>query len=145
MFLLEMALFACRSHFPTIGDTIGLMVIAISTALFLSGAMWIFYMAIEPWVRRQWPKSIISWSRLLAGSWRDPVVGRDILIGVALGVVWILVFQLRYILMMHMGARRLQSARPTLFWEDASPWAGGCGNGRNRSRPPWCSFWCYSG
>jgi serine/threonine protein kinase len=104
MFLLEMALFACRSHFATIGDTIGLIVIAIGTALFLSGAMWIFYMAIEPWVRRQWPKSIISWSRLLAGSWRDPVVARDILIGVALGVVWILVFQIRYIAMMHMGA-----------------------------------------
>jgi predicted Ser/Thr protein kinase len=103
MFLLEMALFACRSHFATISDTIGLTVIAISTALFLSGAMWIFYMAIEPWVRRQWPKSIVSWSRLLAGSWRDPVVGRDILLGVALGVVWILVFEIRYIPIMHMG------------------------------------------
>jgi predicted Ser/Thr protein kinase len=104
MFLLELALFVCRSHFATIVDTIGLTVIAISTALFLSGAMWIFYMAIEPWVRRQWPKSIVSWSRLLAGGWRDPVVGRDILLGVALGVVWILVFQIRYIPMMHMGA-----------------------------------------
>ena len=104
MFLLEMALFACRGHFATIGDTIGLTVIAISTALFVSGAMWIFYMAIEPWVRRQWPKSIISWSRLLAGNWRDPVVGRDTLLGVALGVVWILVFEIRYIPMMHMGA-----------------------------------------
>jgi serine/threonine-protein kinase len=35
---------------------------------------------------------------------RDPLVGRDILFGVILGVVWILVFQLRYIPMMHMGA-----------------------------------------
>jgi len=103
MFLLEMALFVCRSHLATIVDAIGLTVIAISTALFLSGAMWIFYMAIEPWVRRQWPKSIVSWSRLLAGSWRDPVVGRDILLGVALGVVWILVFEIRYIPIMHMG------------------------------------------
>ena len=40
----------------------------------------------------------------MAGNWRDPVVGRDILLGVALGVVWILVFDLRYIPMMHMGA-----------------------------------------
>jgi hypothetical protein len=32
------------------------------------------------------------------------VVGRDILVGVALGVVWILVFQIRYIPMMHSGA-----------------------------------------
>jgi serine/threonine protein kinase len=104
MFLLQIALFVCRGHFATIADTISLTVIAISTALFISCAMWIFYMAIEPWVRRQWPKSIISWSRLLAGNWRDPVVGRDILLGVALGVVWILVFDIRYIPMMHMGA-----------------------------------------
>jgi hypothetical protein len=104
MFLLEMALFLCRSHFPSIGDTIGLSIIAISTALFLSGVTWTLYMAVEPWVRRQWPKTIISWSRLLAGGWRDPVVGRDILLGVALGVVWILIFEIRYIPMMHMGA-----------------------------------------
>jgi hypothetical protein len=103
MFLLEMALFACRAHFATFGDTIGLTIIAVSTALFLSGAMWVLYMAIEPWVRRQWPKSIVSWTRLLAGNWRDPVVGRDILLGVALGVIWILVFQIRYIPIMHMG------------------------------------------
>ena len=103
MFLLEMGLFLCLSHFATVGDTIGLTILAISTASFLSGAMWIFYMAIEPWVRRQWPKSIISWTRLLGGNWRDPVVGRDILLGVALGVVWVLVFQIRYIPIMHMG------------------------------------------
>ena len=104
MFALEMALFLCRSHFATVGDTIGLAVIASSTALFLAGAMWLFYMAIEPWVRRQWPKSIISWSRLLAGNWRDPVVGRDILLGVALGTVWILIFLIHSIPLMHVGA-----------------------------------------
>ena len=104
MFLLEMALFVCRGHFATFGDVVGLTILAISAALFLSGAMWVLYMAIEPWVRRQWPKSLISWTRLLAGNWRDPVVGRDILLGVALGVVWILVFQIRSIPLMHMGA-----------------------------------------
>jgi len=103
MFLLLMALFACRAHFATFGDAVGLTIIAVSTALFLSGAMWVLYMAIEPWVRRQWPKSIISWTRLLAGSWRDPVVGRDILLGVALGMVWILIFAIRSIPVMHMG------------------------------------------
>ena len=103
MFILEIGLFLCRSHLATFGDAIGLGIVAISGALFMAGAMWLLYMAVEPWVRRQWPKSIISWSRLLAGNWRDPVVGRDILLGVALGVVWILVFQLRYIPIMHMG------------------------------------------
>jgi predicted Ser/Thr protein kinase len=109
IFLLEMALFFCRGHLANFGDAIGLTIIAISTALLISGAIWVLYMAIEPWVRRQWPHTIISWTRFLTGSFRDPVVGRDILLGVALGVVWILVFAVRYVFMMHMGAIGLGS------------------------------------
>jgi hypothetical protein len=37
--------------------------------------------ALEPYLRRRWPERIISWNRLLAGEFRDPLVGRDILIG----------------------------------------------------------------
>ncbi|MGA8428383.1 MAG: hypothetical protein WB729_01075, partial [Candidatus Sulfotelmatobacter sp.] len=104
MFLLEMALFLCRSHFASLGDTLGLFVIAVSTALFISGVTWTLYLAVEPWVRRHWPQTIISWSRLLSGKVRDPLVGRDILFGVILGVVWILIFQIRFIPMIRMGA-----------------------------------------
>jgi serine/threonine protein kinase len=104
MFVLEMGLWLCRSHFASIGDSVLLFFIAASTALFLSSVIWMLYMAVEPWVRRHWPKTIISWSRLLSGQGRDPLVGRDILFGVVLGVVWILVFQIRYIPMMRMGA-----------------------------------------
>jgi len=45
--------------------------------------IWVFYLAIEPFLRRRWPESLISWSRLLAGRWRDPRVGRDVLVGIA--------------------------------------------------------------
>ena len=113
MFLLQMALFLCRAHLPTIGDAIGLCIVAISTTLFISGVSWMLYMAVEPWVRRNWPKTVISWARLLAGGVRDPLAGRDILFGVILGVVWILVFQVRYLFMMRMGAC------PALFSTDA--------------------------
>ncbi len=113
MFLLQMGLFLCRSHFATIGDTLGLFIIAVSTALFISGVTWMMYLAVEPWVRRHWPQTIISWSRLLSGGVRDPLVGRDILFGVILGVVWILIFQIRYIPMMRMGAA------PALFSTNA--------------------------
>ena len=44
------------------------------------------YMALEPWVRRLWPRALITWSRVLAGQWRDPVVGRDVLIAVLAAV-----------------------------------------------------------
>jgi serine/threonine-protein kinase len=113
MFLLEIGLFLCRSHFATIGDTIGLFILQVSTALFISGTTWMLYLALEPWVRRHWPKTIISWSRLLSAGARDPLVGRDILFGVLLGVVWILIFQIRYIPMMRMGAA------PALFSTEA--------------------------
>jgi serine/threonine-protein kinase len=104
MFLLEMGLWLCRGHFADFGDTLGLFVIAVSTALFVSGVTWMLYLAVEPWVRRHWPTTMISWSRLVAGQARDPLVGRDLLFGVILGVVWILIFQLRYLPMMRLGA-----------------------------------------
>lgn len=47
---------------------------------------WVVYLAFEPFVRRRWPDRIVSWSRLLAGGFRDPLVGRDILIGAVLGL-----------------------------------------------------------
>ena len=39
---------------------------------------------LEPYLRRVWPKAIVAWNRLLAGHFRDPLVGRDVLIGFAL-------------------------------------------------------------
>jgi predicted Ser/Thr protein kinase len=113
MFLLEIALWLCRCHFSSAYETVGLFLLAVSTALFIAGITWMLYLAIEPWVRRHWPKTMISWSRLLAGQVRDPMIGRDVLVGVLLGVIWILVFQIRYIPMMRMGAA------PNLFSTNA--------------------------
>ena len=42
---------------------------------------WLLYIALEPYVRRRWPATLVSWSRLLAGGFRDPRVGRDVLAG----------------------------------------------------------------
>lgn len=41
------------------------------------------YAAMEPHVRRHWPRFLVTWVRLLRGNWRDPVVGRDVLLGMA--------------------------------------------------------------
>ena len=104
MFVLEMLLWLCRGHFTPSLDVLGAFVIAIGTGLFVSGVTWILYLALEPWVRRRWPQAIISWSRLLSGQFRDPLVGRDVLFGVMLGVVWILIFATRTIYEIRMGA-----------------------------------------
>ena len=53
----------------------------LASALFKSVAVWIFYVAIEPYLRRIWPRTMISWARALEGRWRDPLVGRDALLG----------------------------------------------------------------
>jgi len=45
------------------------------------------YLGLEPYVRRRWPTILISWSRLLAGRFRDPLVGRDVLFGLLIGIV----------------------------------------------------------
>jgi serine/threonine-protein kinase len=49
-------------------------------------SLFTLYLALEPFVRRRWPDSLISWSRLLAGRVRDPLVGRDLLWGCVLGI-----------------------------------------------------------
>ena len=52
-----------------------------------AGLLWIFYMALEPFMRRRWPQILVSWTRALSGNWKDVQIGRDILIGVAMGVL----------------------------------------------------------
>jgi predicted Ser/Thr protein kinase len=47
---------------------------------------WTLYLALEPLARRSWPQALVSWTRLLRGRLVDPLVGRDILIGVLCGM-----------------------------------------------------------
>lgn len=60
---------------------------AVAIGLFTGAFCWAFYMAIEPYVRRQWPRVLIGWSRLMAGEWRDPQVGREVFLGALWTVV----------------------------------------------------------
>jgi len=46
----------------------------------------VFYLAVEPYVRRRWPHVLVSWVRLLGGKHDDPLVGRDVLAGCLVGV-----------------------------------------------------------
>ncbi len=55
--------------------------------LYLSVIAGLVYCALEPFVRRWWSEYLISWSRLLAGDFRDPMIGRDILLGGFIGVL----------------------------------------------------------
>jgi serine/threonine-protein kinase len=54
--------------------------------LYSAGFTFLMYAAFEPFVRQRWPRVLTSWTRLLSGRFRDPLVGRDILIGAVSGV-----------------------------------------------------------
>jgi serine/threonine-protein kinase len=56
-------------------------------ALLSTVAVWILYVALEPLARKHWPRALVSWVRLLDGRFRDPLVGRDCLIGCLLGAL----------------------------------------------------------
>jgi serine/threonine-protein kinase len=94
VFALELSICVFRSHFVLTFDTIGILIFAISTGLFVSGFIWVLYLALEPYVRRNWPQTIISWTRFIGGRFRDPLVGRDLLFGVLLGFSWVFTFAL---------------------------------------------------
>ena len=50
-------------------------------ALYIGLYVVLSYLALEPFVRKRWPRALVSWSRLLAGGIRDPMVGREVLLG----------------------------------------------------------------
>jgi serine/threonine-protein kinase len=59
----------------------------VTNAVLNAGYFLLFYIALEPTARRVWPSLLVSWIRLTSGRWRDPMVGRDVLIGIAAGAL----------------------------------------------------------
>ena len=88
VFLLSMAAgLLVADHIPDLTREYLILLTVTSDALFAAAVMGLLYLALEPFVRRRWANLIISWSRLLAGDFRDPLVGRDILVGGILGLI----------------------------------------------------------
>jgi hypothetical protein len=84
---LEMLIWLLEEHHvPTVWE-LYLALSALGFALVSAAVLAVFYLSIEPSVRRTWPTLIVSWSRILAGSIRDPLVARDVLIGCAAAIV----------------------------------------------------------
>jgi len=107
VFALELSICLFRSHFVLTMDTIAILTFAVSTGLFVSGFIWVLYLALEPYVRRNWPQMIISWTRFISGRLRDPLVGRDLLFGILLGIIWVFVFAVGSFFLIRAGDRPL--------------------------------------
>jgi serine/threonine-protein kinase len=83
--LLMLSGLAHATHVPSVNDEWQVLVHLMGEALFGAAEAWIYYLALEPIVRRRWPDTIIGWTRVLAGRLRDPLVGRDLLVGALAG------------------------------------------------------------
>jgi serine/threonine protein kinase len=105
VFAIELSVCLVRSHFVLTFDAVGLVILAVSTGLFVSGFIWVLYLALEPYVRRNWPQTIISWSRFISGRLRDPLVGRDLLFGSIMAISWLFVFVVGNFFLIRAGDR----------------------------------------
>ncbi len=72
------------------GELNSLIAIAGDSTL-VAMTLWIMYAALEPYCRRFWPDMLLGWSRLIAGHFRDPRVGRDVLLGLSSGALLVLI------------------------------------------------------
>jgi serine/threonine-protein kinase len=95
--------FVLRAHFVPSTWSIYMLVEAISQSLWVGALLWLAYVALEPVVRRIWPRSLITWTRLLSGRWGDPLVGRDVLIGLLVALGYDLVFAASNEIEVHLG------------------------------------------
>jgi hypothetical protein len=94
LFAVGMVTWVLSTHFIPAIAMLGLFLIQVSGSLFLSAFLWMVYIALEPYVRRHWPQTIISWTRVTTGQLRDPQVGRDLFSGIILGMAWILIYEI---------------------------------------------------
>ena len=78
--------FFSMNHVPSFFPELDRITLGFRAALYVSVLTCIVYLALEPIVRRNLPDLIVSWNRLLAGDWRDPLVGRDVLLGALVGI-----------------------------------------------------------
>jgi len=81
-------------HVPQLEVELRLLLFGLLSAFLEAGLVSLGYIALEPYVRRFWPKTIVTWSRLLTGQLRDPLVARDVLAGTLLGLGIVLLFVL---------------------------------------------------
>jgi len=77
---------AGANHLPS-AEEIGIFTGHLAWSLYRVGIVYVFYLAIEPYARKLWPGMLVSWVRLAGGKFRDPLVGRDVLVGVAYGIL----------------------------------------------------------
>jgi Protein kinase domain/zinc-ribbon domain len=94
---------ALLAHHVAAAMEIVVFILALSVSLFIGMLTWLLYAALEPYVRRHWPDTLISWSRMLSGKFSDPVFGRDVFLGTLFGLAAAVMDQLQPIVEAGLG------------------------------------------
>jgi predicted Ser/Thr protein kinase len=87
LFFIYTSFWVLSPHVSGLSEETNRLFVYLGLGLFVGGVMYLVYLAIEPFVRRSWPTMLVGWSRVLAGRLPDPLIGRDIVIGVAFGLL----------------------------------------------------------
>jgi hypothetical protein len=91
VFSLTLAAWLLRAHLVPTADTMTRLSQAIGTSLFNAAAVFVMYAGTDHYVRRYRPTTLVSWTRLVNGRLRDPLVGQDLLLGTLVGLLMALV------------------------------------------------------
>jgi tRNA A-37 threonylcarbamoyl transferase component Bud32 len=86
------------THYANIDREISRIFARCGDALFQAAVLWVTYLGLEPYIRRFSPDSLIGWTRLISGQWKDPHVGRDVLLGISAGLVMTVFYGLHNLL-----------------------------------------------
>jgi serine/threonine protein kinase len=62
-------------HVASVSDELSWLLSAAGWSLLWGGFSWLVYLSFERYVRRLWPGTLISWTRMLTGRLQDPLVG----------------------------------------------------------------------
>ena len=87
LFAITLSRWLLLPHVTPFGAETNRVFVWTGLSLFVGGVICFSHLAIEPFARRSWPTMLVGWSRALAGRVRDPVIGRDMAVGVCAGLL----------------------------------------------------------
>ncbi len=114
LFFVFLAMWALQAHHLASMGEFGTIVQALAWAFLVSTFARMLYFGLEPFVRRRDPHTLIGWVRLIGGNIHDPLVGRDVLIGIAYGVLLGVFESVDNVLLPLLGASPPQPGTPSM-------------------------------
>jgi serine/threonine-protein kinase len=103
IFLCSLLSWVLSAHHVASREYLAAVFRAISVVLTTGALGAVLYMAVEPFIRRRWPESLTSWTRLFGGRFRDSLVGGHVAIGIAVGIGLALWSMLKAVILLEQG------------------------------------------